>query len=67
MNSQITKAIRVFSIGDRVRIVDLEDKHANVQSITYSIEGYQFQISYWHDNIRRVEWVFPSEIESLQK
>jgi len=67
MRNQISNAIGVFSIGDRVRIVDTDDKRGIVQSIAYSIDGYQFQISYWHDNVRRVEWVFASEIERLKK
>lgn len=54
-----------FMVGQKVRLVDA-DINGRIQSILQNADGIQFQVSYWDDRIRRVEWVFLYEIESLQ-
>lgn len=54
-----------FSIGQRVELVEC-GMRAIVQQVLFSADGIQYQVAYWLDSIRRVEWVFASEIQSLQ-
>ncbi len=60
--TEIETMFKAFALGQKVRVVGTEID-ALVQQINYGMEGCQYQISYWHENVRRVEWVFPSEIE----
>lgn len=60
--TEIEKMFKAFAIGNRVRVVGT-DIIANVLAIIYNAEGCQYQIAYWHDNIRRTEWVLLAEIE----
>lgn len=55
-----------FSIGQRVKLVEC-GLRAVVQQVLFNMDGIQYQVAYWDERIRRVEWVFVSEIESLQK
>jgi Cys-tRNA synthase (O-phospho-L-seryl-tRNA:Cys-tRNA synthase) len=55
-----------FSIGQRVALVEC-GLRGIVQSVLFNADGVQYQVSYWDERVRRVEWVFASEIESLQK
>lgn len=55
-----------FTVGQSITIVD-PDIRGRVQAILFNTDGIQIQICYWDDNIRRVEWVFPSEITATKK
>lgn len=57
--------IDTYSIGQRVRLVDI-DHPATIQSILFSMDGIEYQVVYWDDNIRRVEWVRPSELCAIK-
>lgn len=54
-----------FAVGQRVELVEC-GLRAIVQQVLFSVDGVQFQVSYWDDNVRRVEWVFASEIASVK-
>jgi hypothetical protein len=54
-----------FSIGQRVELAEC-GLRAIVQQVLFSVDGIQYQVAYWDDNIRRVEWVFASEISSIK-
>lgn len=53
-----------FEIGQKVWLCK-PSLEALVQSILFNDAGVQFQVSYWDHNVRRVEWVFASEIVAL--
>lgn len=65
MSTGLDKILLAFAIGQRVAIVDTDSKEAIIQAVLMNAEGFQYQIAYWHDNIRRVEWVFPCELRKL--
>jgi hypothetical protein len=54
-----------FSIGQRVELVECGAR-AIVQQVLFNTDGIQYQVAYWDDRIRRVEWVFASEISSIK-
>jgi hypothetical protein len=54
-----------FSIGQRVELSEC-GLRAIVQQVLFSVDGIQYQVAYWDDNIRRVDWVFASEISSIK-
>lgn len=60
--SEIAHKLGAFEIRQRVHVRDTEIT-ATVQAILLNEIGTQYQISYWHENIRRVEWVLTEELE----
>lgn len=66
INNYVKEMTKAFVIGQRVKVVQSDDLFAFVQQICHNVDGIQYQISYWHENIRRCEWVFPSEIEAVK-
>jgi hypothetical protein len=55
-----------FNLNQRVFVIDAEI-YATVQAILLNCDGIQFQICYWHEGSRRVEWVFSREIKAVKK
>jgi hypothetical protein len=55
-----------FSLGQRVRIVPI-DTEAMIEAVLDSFDGVQYRVCFWHDGARRVEWIYPSEIESIRR
>lgn len=55
-----------FHLHQRVFVVDA-GIYATVQAILLNCDGIQFQICYWHEGCRRVEWVFGREIQAVKK
>lgn len=54
-----------FAIGQRVVLAEPGIK-AIITQILFNADGVQYQVAYWDDSVRRVEWVFASEIESIK-
>jgi hypothetical protein len=54
-----------FAIGQRVTLSEPGIK-AIVTQILFNADGVQYQVAYWDDSVRRTEWVFASEIESIK-
>ncbi|WP_261534729.1 hypothetical protein [Burkholderia multivorans] len=54
-----------FILGQRVRIIPI-DAEAMVEAVLDSFDGVQYRVCFWHDGARRVEWIYPSEIESIR-
>jgi len=63
----LDKVMRAFDMGDRVSIVHSDGLTGTIQALLLTNEGLQYQIRYWRDNIRTVEWVFADEICKLSK
>ncbi len=55
-----------FTLGQEVKIKACS-VDAVVEAILFSMDGVQYRIGYWHDSIRRVEWVFASEIQPYKE
>ena len=55
-----------FSIGQPIVIVQ-HGICGYIQQILFNTDGVQYQVSYWDDSIRRVEWVFAHEIQSMKE
>lgn len=55
-----------FSLKQKVLIIDA-DVYGRIDSILYSVDGIQYRVAYWVDSIRRLEWVYPHEIKSVQQ
>ena len=62
--SEIVKKLAAFEIRQRVRVRDT-DVTAMIQAILLNEGGTQYQIAYWHENIRRIEWAVPEELERV--
>jgi len=63
----LDKVMCAFDMGDRVSIVHSDGLTGTIQALLLTNEGLQYQIRYWRDNIRTVEWVFADEICKLSK
>lgn len=48
-------------VGSRVTI-DHEDMRGVVRGVLMNIEGIQYNVSYWKDGTRKVEWCYADEI-----
>lgn len=55
-----------FNLNQRVFVIDA-GIHATIQAILFNCDGIQFQICYWYEGFRRVEWVFGHEITAIKK
>lgn len=55
-----------FALGQTVNIPEAGAK-GRIDAVMDSLDGIQYRLSFWVDGQRRVEWVYPHEIESLQK
>lgn len=55
-----------YSIGQTVMIRSCKIK-ATVQQVLFNVEGVQYQISFWDDSNRKVEWVFKHEIMPVEQ
>lgn len=54
-----------FSLMQRVRLVEADNRPATIQQIIFATDGVQYQVAYWLDGVRRVEWVFAHEIAAI--
>lgn len=48
-------------VGSKVTIHH-EDMRGVVRGVLMNIEGMQYNVSYWRDGARRIEWVYADEI-----
>lgn len=55
-----------YEIGEHVWLKDA-GKKALIQQILFSFDGVQYQVAYWDDSVRRIEWVFPCEIKKIAR
>ncbi|BBH11718.1 hypothetical protein [Chromobacterium haemolyticum] len=55
-----------FHVGQRVEVIG-QDICARVDAVMFDVNGFQIRIRYWHDNMRREEWVAPDEIRVSKK
>ncbi len=56
----------VYTLAQRVLLRD-PNIEGVIQAILFNTDGIQYQVAYWDDSIRRVEWCFEWEIQSIQK
>lgn len=54
-----------FQLQQRVNIPDAETT-GRIDAVMDSADGIQYRVCFWKDCVRRIEWLYPSEIESLQ-
>ena len=58
--------LAAYELGQRVLLVQ-PNIPGIVQAIIFNMDGVQFQVSYWDDSIRRIEWCFANEMAPIQK
>lgn len=51
-------------LGTQVKIRGTE-KTAILVAILHNLDGMQYQITFWDELVRRVEWVFACEIQMI--
>lgn len=62
----MTKHDYGFHLGQTVNVTEAGIR-AKIDAVMDSIDGVQYRICFWSDGVRRIEWVYASEIESLHK
>lgn len=53
-----------MNLGDLVVLVDAPDIKARIVAITTRMTGDTYLVVYFHDGVRREEWVYPCEVRS---
>lgn len=56
----------MIEVGTDVWIPGAET-HGVVDAIMMDVNGIQYRVVFWREGVRRVEWVYPPEISSVNK
>lgn len=55
-----------YSIGEKIRLIEI-DRPGTVIGLLFNHNGPQYQVVYWEQGNRKIEWVFQFEIEGIKK